>query len=712
MSFTNRVLVGLALGVLCGIFFGERMAPLQVASTGFVKLLQMTVLPYVVFSIITSLGSLNYAEARRLGLRVGLVIAGLWCVTFLFVMAVPLTFPEAQSGSFFSTALLEQPHPFNFVDLYIPSNPFHSLANNIVPAIVLFSVLVGVALIGVENKKALLDVLHIAIQAISRATRFIVKLTPYGIFAIAAHAAGTLSLEQIGRIEIFLVAYVGVVLLLALWVLPGLVSALTPIPMREIFQPNRDALVTAFVAGDIFIVLPALMESCEQTLLRYRIGSHDEHKLPEAIVPASFNFPHTGKLLSLSFVLFAGWFADTSLSWRDYPQLALAGLLSIFGSLNAAIPFLLDLFRIPADTFQLFLATGVINARFGSLLAAVHLIVVALLGTAAIAGAVRFQPARLLRFGLLTLAISGVTFIGMKTVFERHLRPEFDGTSVIRKLEPLFPSAPAQVLNAAAPVPAPLASGVYETIRARGMLRVCVIDHRIPLVFRNDRDELVGFEIEAARLLARELEVKAGFLVVGMGQLNEALESERCDIAMSGLALTPGRESSMLFSRSYMDETLGFIVEDHRREQFRDWASIRAAGRLRIAVPDVKHYVQLIRDRLPAAEAVPVDFDNIKLDLNSGFDAYVVPAETGSAMTMLQPEFSVLVPGPEPVRIPIGYPVARQDERWVHIVNDWIELRQKDGTFDHLYRHWILGQSAAPRARRWSILDNWLAAGR
>ena len=27
-------------------------------------------------------------------------------------------------------------------------------------------------------------------------------------------------------------------------------------------------------------------------------------------MPASFNFPHTGKLLSLSFVLFAGWFAD------------------------------------------------------------------------------------------------------------------------------------------------------------------------------------------------------------------------------------------------------------------------------------------------------------------------------------------------------------------------------------------------------------------
>ena len=32
----------------------------------------------------------------------------------------------------------------------------------------------------------------------------------------------------------------------------------------------------------------------------------------DVIVPASFNFPHAGKLLSLSFVLFAGWFADAA----------------------------------------------------------------------------------------------------------------------------------------------------------------------------------------------------------------------------------------------------------------------------------------------------------------------------------------------------------------------------------------------------------------
>jgi hypothetical protein len=59
-------------------------------------------------------------------------------------------------------------------------------------------------------------------------------------------------------------------------------------------------------------------------------------------VPASFTFPHTGKLLSLSFILFAGWFAGSSLPVTEYPRLAGVGLLASFGSVNMSIPFLLD----------------------------------------------------------------------------------------------------------------------------------------------------------------------------------------------------------------------------------------------------------------------------------------------------------------------------------------------------------------------------------
>ena len=404
MSFTHKILLGLLTGVAVGLFLGEQAVALKWAADGFVKLLQMTVLPYVTLSILTSLGSLTYAQARKLGIRAGAVLVVLWAIALTYAFLIPLAFPRVESAMFFSTSLVEQRPPFNFLDLYIPSNPFYSLANNIVPAVVLFSVVVGVALIGVERKEPLMDVLRIATQAVSRATRFILRLTPFGLFAIAASATGTLSLEQLGRLQVYLVTYVAVALLFSLWVLPGLIAALTPIRMGEMFGLTRDAFLTAFVAGDLFIVLPALIEASRTLLARHIPESPEATELPDVLVPTSFNFPHTGKILSISFILFAGWFADAVVAIRDYPQLAATGLLTFFGSLNAAVPFLLDLFHIPADTFQLFLASGVINSRVGSLAAAVHTVTVALLGTCAITGVLRVRRGPLLRY----LAITAV----------------------------------------------------------------------------------------------------------------------------------------------------------------------------------------------------------------------------------------------------------------------------------------------------------------
>src|SRR3954468_5775915 len=138
MTFSVQILVGLSLGIVTGLFFGERAAVLKYPADAFVKLLQMMVLPYITVSIITSLGSLRRSELRTLGLRAAAVIGGLWLVALAFAFLVPLTFPTVQNASFFSSSLVERPPPFDFLDLYIPANPFYSLANNVVPAVVLF----------------------------------------------------------------------------------------------------------------------------------------------------------------------------------------------------------------------------------------------------------------------------------------------------------------------------------------------------------------------------------------------------------------------------------------------------------------------------------------------------------------------------------------------------------------------------------------------
>ena len=85
--------------------------------------------------------------------RIALIIMGIWGIGLLAVLMFGLSFPSQVSASFFSAASIAPPKQFDFFALFIPSNLFRSLAENKVPAIVVFCLSIGAAIIGMQNKK-------------------------------------------------------------------------------------------------------------------------------------------------------------------------------------------------------------------------------------------------------------------------------------------------------------------------------------------------------------------------------------------------------------------------------------------------------------------------------------------------------------------------------------------------------------------------------
>jgi Na+/H+-dicarboxylate symporter len=71
LSLSSRILVGLGLGVFVGLFFGETAAALQPIADIYIRLMQMTVLPYLVMALVIGFGQLERETARRLALRGG-----------------------------------------------------------------------------------------------------------------------------------------------------------------------------------------------------------------------------------------------------------------------------------------------------------------------------------------------------------------------------------------------------------------------------------------------------------------------------------------------------------------------------------------------------------------------------------------------------------------------------------------------------------------
>jgi len=707
MSFGRKVLIGLVGGILTGLFLGDYAGVFKWPAEAFVRLLQTTVFPYIVVSIVNNLGRLEPHQARRLAIRVGAVLLGLWSIALLLAYLVPLSFPRSETASFFSTTLLQAPEPFDFIGLYVPSNPFYALANSVVPAIVLFSILMGIALMRTHRKAYVLDVLSVAESAIARATRMITQLTPYGLFAIAANAAGTLGIEQFSHIQLYLVAYTAVCGLLGLWILPRLIAALTPVRALDVLRRNREALITATTAGDVFIVLPSLIETSKE-LLREHDRDRRTPDLPEVIVPTAYNLPHSGKLLSISFILFAAWFTDSPVGVTQLPRLAVTGVLALFGNINGAIPFLLDSFKIPADAFQLFVAMSVVNARVGSFVAAVHMLAVGIIGSAAVAGHLRFDTRRLLRFAIGSAIATAIVIGGLRLLFATVLLQPYSKNQIIMTMQLLNPPVPAVVLDKAPASSAEDQSGaVLDAVQRRGQLRVCYAHDAMPFAFTNANGQFVGHDVDLAHLLARELGVTLEFVPMTIGTFPALMHNDVCDIVMSGLPVTTLAASTTLFTNAYMNETVAFVVPDPVRHKFETWNSIHQIAPLSVSIVGVPYYLDKARMLLPDARIVPVGtISELFKYKELGVDAALLTAERGSTWTLLHPELSVVVPQPDPIRVPLAFAVARHDVAFATFMNSWIDLKKQDGTLEMLYRHWILGTDTRRPTPRWSIMRN------
>jgi len=75
LGLSTQILIGLALGALAGLFFGEPVGALQPVADVYIRLMQMMVLPYLVLTLVVGLGQLDVRDARRLAWRGGVLIA-------------------------------------------------------------------------------------------------------------------------------------------------------------------------------------------------------------------------------------------------------------------------------------------------------------------------------------------------------------------------------------------------------------------------------------------------------------------------------------------------------------------------------------------------------------------------------------------------------------------------------------------------------------
>ncbi|MDB5951601.1 MAG: tcyP, partial [Massilia sp.] len=238
VSFTKRVFSGMAIGVLLGAAFQAlygaasptvlaTSAYLDIVGTGYVKLLQMIIMPLIMVSIIAAIVKLR--DATSLG-KISVLTIGTLMVTTLVaalvgiamaklfgLTAVGLTSSAAElargqylQGKLPDAQAISLP---GMILSFIPANPFLDMTGarkTSTIAVVLFSIFVGVSATGIAGKKPelfasfnhFLEVAHVIVM---RMVTLVLRLTPFGVFALMTQVVSESSIADILK----LISFVG-----------------------------------------------------------------------------------------------------------------------------------------------------------------------------------------------------------------------------------------------------------------------------------------------------------------------------------------------------------------------------------------------------------------------------------------------------------------------------------------------------------------------
>ena len=81
-----------------------------------------------------------------------------------------------------------------------------------------------------------------------------------------------------------------------------------------------------------------------------------------------------------------------------------------------------------------------------------------------------------------------------------------------------------------------------------------------PMGFRDDSGKIVGFDIDMAEAISKEIGVPIEFKPIDWASKETELNSGRIDCIWNGFTMTPERQKKLAFTKPYMDNIQEFVV--------------------------------------------------------------------------------------------------------------------------------------------------------
>jgi polar amino acid transport system substrate-binding protein len=230
--------------------------------------------------------------------------------------------------------------------------------------------------------------------------------------------------------------------------------------------------------------------------------------------------------------------------------------------------------------------------------------------------------------------------------------------------------------------------GSWEKVKKAGLIVIGIDDAFPPMEFRTDKNELVGFDIDASKELGKRLGIKVEHMPTVWDTVILSLKSKKFDIVWSGMSITPEREKEIAFTKPYIMEKQVIVVK----------AGNKKVKGLKDLGKDTVVGVQLGSTSEDALKKLNKEFKETKkydkntdafLDLKIGrIDALAVDELVGRYYLSQKPgEYTVL--SESLLSEPIGIGLRKEDAALKAKIQKTLDAMFKDGTMKKISIKWF-----------------------
>jgi Na+/H+-dicarboxylate symporter len=326
-----RILAGLTLGVLCGLWLGPSAKPLDWAAQIILRVLGALAPALILVAVVHAIMK---AEIHgRLALR----MAGLLLLNTTVAILVGLGVANVLkpgSGAPLAHPTVVAPIATNVVGQLIENVP-DSLVRPFVDGRVIGVVMIAVAFglacrrLGGSQRRTAEDLMSLAFECILIVLSWVIALVPLAVFGKVASIVGTSGFGSFAALGKFVVA---VIVALALQTVYYLVrirmgSWVGPI---QLLKGTSDALVMAFSTGSSTVTMPVTFDR-----LYRRVGLREQSASLGALVGSNFNNDGTALYEAMA-ALFIAQLLGVNLSLLEQAMVVVTSIIASVGA--AGIP--------------------------------------------------------------------------------------------------------------------------------------------------------------------------------------------------------------------------------------------------------------------------------------------------------------------------------------------------------------------------------------